>query len=58
MQKRIPPSARIEQAIADLVDDGSSDPDLLTELGQLGAQLIIQRAVDEEVAAFLDRAYY
>ena len=30
----------------------------MTELGRLGARLVIQRAVDEEVAAFLSRARY
>jgi putative transposase len=30
----------------------------LAELGRLGARLVLQRAVDEEVAAFLGRARY
>ena len=58
MEKRIPPSARLEQAVAGLVDDGNWDPDRLGELGRLGAQLIIQRAVEEEVSVFLGRAHY
>ncbi len=59
MEKRIPPSARLEQAIADLLDDdGTWDPDRLAELGRLGAQLVMQRAVEEEVRAFLERARY
>jgi putative transposase len=58
VEKRIPPSARLEQAIADLLDEGSWDPDRLSELGRLGAQLILQRAVEEEVSAFLGRAHY
>jgi len=48
VEKRIPPSARLEQAIAGLVEDGNWEPDSLAELGRLGAQLMIQRAVDEE----------
>src|SRR5438093_13556965 len=31
----------------------SGDPDRLAELGRFGAQLIIQRAVEEEVSTFL-----
>ena len=58
MEKRIPPSARLEQAIADLVEDENWDPDHLAELGRLGAQLMIQRAVEEEVGEFLGRARY
>lgn len=58
MEKRIPPSARLEQAIADLVEDGNWDPDRLAELGRLGAQLVLQRAVEEEVSEFLGRARY
>lgn len=58
MEKRILPSARLEQAIAGLAEEGNWDPNRLAELGRLGAQLIIQRAVDEEAAAFLGRAYY
>src|SRR5205814_6927964 len=30
----------------------------MAELGRLGARLVLQRAVDEEVAAFLGRARY
>jgi transposase-like protein len=48
----------LEQAIADLLDEGSWDPDRLSELGRLGAQLILQRAVEDEVSAFLGRAHY
>ncbi len=48
MEKRIPASARLEQGIADLLDGGNWDPDRLSELGRFGAQLIIQRAVEEE----------
>ena len=58
MEKRIPPSARLEQAIADLLDDGHWDPDRLAELGRLGARLIMQRAVEDEVSEFLGRSHY
>ena len=36
--------------------DGVSGPDELSQLGRLGAQLILQRAVEDEMAAFLGRA--
>jgi len=58
VEKRIPASARLEQAIAGLLEDGTWDPGRLGELGRLGAQLIIQRAVEEEVSEFLARARY
>ncbi len=58
MEKRIPPSVRLEQTIADLVEDGDWHPDRLSELGRLGAQLIIQRAIEDEVKEFLGRARY
>jgi transposase-like protein len=38
--------------------DGVGDPDQLSRLGRLGAQLILQRAVEDELAAFLGRARY
>jgi putative transposase len=58
VEKRIPLSARLEQAIAGLVEDGNWEPGRLAELGRLGAQLMIQRAVEEEVSEFLGRARY
>ena len=56
---RIAPSARLEQQIAELLSQGVvDDRERLAELGRLGARLVLQRAVDEEVAAFLGRARY
>jgi putative transposase len=56
---RIAPSARLEQQIEELLTDGLGDKsEHLAELGRLGARLVLQRAVDEEVAAFLSRARY
>jgi putative transposase len=57
--ERIAPSARLEAQIAELLTDGlAADGEKLAELGRLGARLVLQRAVDEEVAAFLGRARY
>ena len=58
MDRRIPPSARIEADIEALLLAGTDQPDRLSELGRLGAQLILQRAVEDEVTAFLGRARY
>jgi len=58
VEKRIPVSERLEQAIAGLLEDQTWDAGRLSELGRLGAQVIIQRAVEEEVSEFLARARY
>ena len=58
MERRIAPSTRIEEAIEEVLLTGFGDPDRLTELGRLGTQLVLQRAVEEEVTAFLGRARY
>src|SRR6266511_5985360 len=56
---RIAPSARFEQQIEELLTSGlGKDGEHLAELGRLGARLVLQRAVDEEVAAFLGRARF
>src|SRR5437763_8572586 len=57
--ERIPPSARLEAQIDELLSSGlSEDGEHLAELGRLGARLVLQRAVEEEVTAFLGRARY
>lgn len=58
MERRIAPSIRIEEAIEQILLDGISGPDHLSQLGRLGAQLILQRAAEDEVEAFLGRARY
>jgi putative transposase len=56
---RIAPSARVELQIEELLTKGLGEAsEHLAELGRLGARLVLQRAVDEEVAAFLGRARY
>src|SRR5919198_2027143 len=56
---RIAPSVRLEQEIEELLTKGLGEAcEHLAELGRLGARLVLQRAVDEEVAAFLGRARY
>ena len=58
MQQRIAPSVQIEAAIEAALAGGLGDPDALSTLGRLGAQLVLQRAVEDEAAAFLHRARY
>lgn len=58
MEQRIAPSVQIEAAIEAVLAGGVGDPDALTTLGRLGAQLVLQRAVEDELAAFLRRARY
>jgi putative transposase len=57
--ERIAPSARLEAQIAELLTQGLvDDGERLAELGRLGARLVLQRAVEDEVTAFLGRARY
>jgi len=58
VERRIAPSEQIEAAIEALLIDGVGDPIRLSKLGRLGAQLVLQRAVEDEVSAFLGRARY
>jgi putative transposase len=58
VEQRIAPSVQIEAAIEAALTGGLADPDALSALGRLGAQLVLQRAVEDEVAAFLRRARY
>ena len=57
--ERIAPSARLEAQIAELLAHGlADDAERLSEVGRLGARLVLQRAVEDEVTAFLGRARY
>ena len=58
MHQRIAPSVQIETAIEAVLTSGLADPDALSTLGRLGAQLVLQRAVEDEVAGFLRRTRY
>jgi hypothetical protein len=49
VDRRIAPSVQIEAAIEAALLNGSGGPDQLSELGRLGAQLVLQRAVEEEL---------
>src|SRR5690349_2975332 len=56
--ERIAPSAVLEAQIADVLSRGIEDNEQLAELGRLGTRLVLQRAVEDEVTAFLGRARY
>jgi transposase-like protein len=58
VDRRIAPSVQIEAAIEAALLSGFEEPDRLSELGRLGARLVLQRAVEDELAAFLGRARY
>jgi len=45
-------------AIEELLAEGLGDGERLAEIGRLGARLVLQRAVEDEVTAFLGRARY
>src|SRR3954465_6731426 len=56
--ERIAPSATLEAQVAELLSGGIEDNEQLAELGRLGTRLVLQRAVEDEVTAFLGRARY
>ena len=60
VRRTVPPSAEIQARIDKLMSGGLvDDPQkMLSELGRLGARLIIQRAVEEEFDQWLGRARY
>jgi transposase-like protein len=58
VDRRIAPSVQIEAAIEAALLEGLEEPDRLSELGRLGARLVLQRAVEDELELFLGRARY
>ncbi len=57
-EKRIAASEILQQAIEELSAEGLHHLEKLTELGRLGARLVLQRAVEDEATEFLGRARY
>jgi len=55
---RIAPSAAVQARISELLSHGIGNSEQLAELGRLGTRLVLQRAVEDEVTAFLGRARY
>jgi len=58
VNSRVAASERLVHQIDAILLDGVTDPERLAQLGRLGAQLVIQRAMEDEVAVFLGRARY
>ncbi len=56
--QRLPASSLLEQQIEEVLTGGIGNSEALASIARLGAQLIMQRAVEEEVTAFLARARY
>src|SRR6266496_5114288 len=57
--ERIAPSVRLQAQIEELLgDELAANTEKLAELGRLGARLVLQRAVEDEVTTFLGRARY
>ncbi|TAK26858.1 MAG: IS256 family transposase [Chloroflexota bacterium] len=58
MSTRVAPSAVLEEQIGEVLSRGIDGGEQLSEIGRLGARLVLQRAIDEEVEQFLKRARY
>lgn len=58
MKTRVAPSEVLETEIAELLEQGIADSESIARLGQLGAQLVLQKGIEDEVAAFLQRVRY
>ena len=58
MAIRVAPSTKLETALGELLAQGVGDGERLAAVGRLGAQLVLQRAVEDEVTAFLQRTRY
>lgn len=55
MERRVAPSVRLEESLEGLLAEGVADGEQLAELGRLAARLVIQRSIEEELSAFLER---
>ena len=58
MGTRLVPSERLRHELDALVADAGELADPIAEIGRLGAQLIIQQALEDELSEFLGRARY
>ncbi len=58
METRLAPSAALEREIAELLEQGITDSEGIARLGRLGAQLVMQRGIEDEVTEFLQRVRY
>ena len=58
MKTRVAPSEVLETKIAELLSEGIADNEGLAQLGRLGAQLALQKGIEDEVSEFLQRVRY
>jgi Transposase, Mutator family len=58
MGTRVTPSERLRYELDLLIDDAGELADPIGEIGRLGAPLIIQQALEDELTGFLGRARY
>ena len=54
----IAPSERLRRELQDLVAGVGDEPDPIEAIGRLGARLILQQALEEELTEFLGRERY
>jgi putative transposase len=58
MGTRVTPSERLRHELDALIGDAGELADPIEEIGRLGARLIIQQALEDELTEFLGRARY
>jgi putative transposase len=58
MGMRVVPSARLRHELDVLIHDAGELADPIEEIGRLGARLILQQALEDELTEFLGRARY
>src|SRR5712691_3200640 len=54
----IVPSVRLRRELADLIAGAGDEVDPIEAIGRLGARLILQQALEEELTEFLGRGRY
>jgi hypothetical protein len=55
---RVAPSERFRRELDDVVAGAEGEADPLERIGRLGARLILQQALEDEVTEFLGRVRY
>ena len=58
MPHRVSPTERIHGHIDELLASGRQLPEILEEVDRLGAQLVMQAALEAEITEFLGRDHY
>src|ERR1700757_5174310 len=58
MPHRVSPADRVRDHIDELFASGKSLPEILEDVARLGAQLLMQAALEAEITEFLGRDHY